>query len=84
MKKKCDAEEIRKLKEENTSLKIEVDNLKSSIQTGANVNSLKKENEELVKHLQLTTSVLKKEIDGYKLALQVSLMSIYFCSFLFN
>ena len=85
MKKKCDAEEIRKLKEENTSLKIEVDNLKSSIQTGTNVNSLKKENEELVKHLQLTTSVLKKEIDGYKLALQVSLVWIYiFCSFLFN
>ena len=85
MKKKCDAEEIRKLKEENTLLKIEVDNLKSSSQTGANVNSLKKENEELVKHFQLTTSVLKKEIDGYKLALQVSLVSVYiFCSFLFN
>ena len=82
MKKKCDAEEIHRLKEENTS-KVEVDNLKFSNQTGINVNSLKKENEELVKHLQLTKSVLKKEIEGYKLALQVSLMSSFSCSSLF-
>ena len=80
MKKKCDAEEIRKLKEENISLKNKIKDLKSSIQTSATASGLKKENEELVKHLKLTTSVLKKEIDGYKSALQVSFRSSFFYS----